>query len=366
MILRLVWENVRFRPMRTLLSLMLIGMSVNIILTLVGITQGFVADMRRRSAGTGADVMVRPTGSSFGTGTNNTIPPTYVGSFGKQPHVVVSTGIMQVAAGRVFDMISGIDQAAFERMSGGLDFQEGHGFVKPRDAIVDTDYAAQLHLHVGSQLKLQNQMWTVCGIVGTGKLGHIFVRLEDLRDVTGATGLGQIYLKVDRPENVDSVVAALKATPQLADYPIFSMKEWLDLTSVDNISGVSIFLDVIIGFGVCTCILVVLMSMYLAVLQRTREIGILKSLGATKRLVMTLVLGESIVAGIGGTIAGILLSFLARQVLKTFVPASLPVAIVIGWWPKAGAIAIASALVGALYPGWKAVRQDPIEALAHE
>ena len=55
MILRLVWENVRFRPMRTLLSLMLIGMSVNIILTLVGITQGFVADMRRRSAGTGAD-----------------------------------------------------------------------------------------------------------------------------------------------------------------------------------------------------------------------------------------------------------------------------------------------------------------------
>jgi ABC-type antimicrobial peptide transport system permease subunit len=48
------------------------------------------------------------------------------------------------------------------------------------------------------------------------------------------------------------------------------------------------------------------------------------------------------------------------------VPASLPQAIVPTWWPIAGAIAVGAALLGALYPGWLAVRQDPIEALAYE
>jgi ABC-type lipoprotein release transport system permease subunit len=70
--------------------------------------------------------------------------------------------------------------------------------------------------------------------------------------------------------------------------------------------------------------------------------------------------------GIGGTLAGIGLSFIAREALKRFVPASLPLAIVPSWWPIVTGIALFAAFLGALYPGMIAVRHDPIEALAYE
>jgi putative ABC transport system permease protein len=117
---------------------------------------------------------------------------------------------------------------------------------------------------------------------------------------------------------------------------------------------------VVIGFAV------VCLSMYMAVLQRTREIGILKSLGASRAYVLALIVAEAFVMGLGGTVAGILLSFVARWVILTLVPASLQQAIAYDWWPRAGLIALVAALLGALYPGFRAARQDPIEALAYE
>ncbi|HVY93815.1 MAG TPA: hypothetical protein VHA14_13735, partial [Bryobacteraceae bacterium] len=62
----------------------------------------------------------------------------------------------------------------------------------------------------------------------------------------------------------------------------------------------------------------------------------------------------------------IALSFASKAALSHFVPASLPQAIVPLWWPRVLLIALGSAILGALYPGMIAVRQDPIEALAYE
>jgi len=67
-----------------------------------------------------------------------------------------------------------------------------------------------------------------------------------------------------------------------------------------------------------------------------------------------------------GSIIGILLSFGAKWLIMGIIPASLQVVDVPGWWPIAGAIAIVGALLGAIYPGVKAARQDAIEALAYD
>jgi putative ABC transport system permease protein len=169
---------------------------------------------------------------------------------------------------------------------------------------------------------------------------------------------------VDDPAHVDEVVASLKG--RYDGYPIMSIAELKSLISVDNIPMLSAFLTIVMGIGVVIGFLVVSLSMYMAVLQRTREIGILKSLGATKGFVMGLILAEAFCLGLGGTIFGIALSFAARSAIHAVMPASLPQAIVYAWWPRAGAIALGAALLGAVYPGMLAVRQDPIEALAYE
>lgn len=144
------------------------------------------------------------------------------------------------------------------------------------------------------------------------------------------------------------------------------MEELVSLTSADNVPFLRPLLNVIIGVAVLIGAAVASLSMYMAVQQRTREIGILKSLGASKILLLRIVLTEALFLGLGGSILGIGFSFLSRWLLAKLVPASLPQAIVPEWWPIAGAIAMSAAIVGALYPGMLAARQDPIQALAYE
>ena len=120
------------------------------------------------------------------------------------------------------------------------------------------------------------------------------------------------------------------------------------------------------GIGVVIGFAVVCLSMYMAVLQRTREIGILKSMGGSKGFILGIILAEALMLGIGGSVLGILMSYGAYWLIHTLVPASFPMIIVYEWWPIAGGITLGATLLGALYPGLSAAAHDPIEALAYE
>ncbi len=366
MILKLVWENVRFRPVRTLLSILLIALPVTLILTLVGLSRGFVEGSEKRAEGVGADILFRPKGTSILSSFNgDPLPEKFVGQLAKEPHVVATTGVVYQLVSGAFDSIAGIDQASFIHLSGPFVFLRGHGLETPDDILLDKYYADQRHVHAGDKLKVLNREWNVAGIVEGGKLAHLFVQIQMLQNLIGSTGkVGQIYLKLDNPRNTAMVKKQLEA--RYEGYPIYSMKELEALYSVDNIPLLKYFTYAVLGIGVLIGFLVVWMSMYMAVLQRTREIGILKSMGASRQFVMGIILAEAFALGLGGTIAGVALSFGTRWLMNELMPASLPQAIVPGWWPIAGLIAVGGALLGSLYPGMLAVRQDPIEALAYE
>ena len=121
-----------------------------------------------------------------------------------------------------------------------------------------------------------------------------------------------------------------------------------------------------VGLGVIISFLVVLLNMHTMVMERTREIGILKALGASRWFILKVILAEAVVMGLGGTVVGIGLSFVARALIQALYPASLTQAITPDWWPKVAVISLVGVLLGALYPGLSAAAQDPIEALAYE
>jgi putative ABC transport system permease protein len=111
--------------------------------------------------------------------------------------------------------------------------------------------------------------------------------------------------------------------------------------------------------------LVIFQSMYTAVMERTREIGILKSMGASKWYIVNVVLRETVLLAIFGIVAGIILSAVTRRAIMFEKPV-LRLFWSDAWVVKASLIAVVGALAGALYPAMKAAQRDPIDALAYE
>jgi putative ABC transport system permease protein len=365
-IFRLVWENVRFRPARTFLSILLIAFSVTSILTLVGMTRGFLDSSRKRNEGVGADLLFRPKDSSLLSSFNGApLPQKFVDQLAAEPHVAAATGVVYQLIGGTFDSVCGIDQASFSHLSGPFVFLQGHGLVNENDILLDRYYADQRHVQAGATINVLKRDWTVAGIVEPGKLAHLFVHIQVLQDLIGSRReVSTIYLKLDNPRNTEMVQKQLMA--KYEGYPIYSMKDLAAIYSVDNVPLLKYFTDTVLVSSVLFGFIVVALSMYMAVLQRTREIGILKSMGASKSFVIRIILAEAFALGLGGTVAGIVLSFGTRWILGTLTPASFPQAIVPVWWLIAGAIAVGGAVLGSVFPGMLAVRQDPIEALAYE
>ena len=221
----------------------------------------------------------------------------------------------------------------FYKMSGGFQFVEGGLFRNPNDIIIDTYYARQKNVHVGRASNSGIKSWNVSGIFEAGMLAHLVLPLKVEQEMTSSTGkVNQVLIKVDQPANIPAVIAQLRS--MLPDHPIYTMEELVSQLTPENVGGVREFINVIIGIGLVIGFGVVCLSMYMAVLQRTREIGILKSLGATRWFILKLILAEAALLAIGGTILGIVLSFGAKWIILQLVPASIPQVIVPEWWPR--------------------------------
>jgi putative ABC transport system permease protein len=333
-------------------------------LTLVGLSEGMLEDSARRARGVGADVIIRAPGTSLISLSSASMPQKILEFFSQQPHVKLVAGTMVHPVGGI-NTVTGIDLNEFDKISGGFKYTSGGPFRNPDDIIVDDFYAAQNQLQVGSTMKLMNRDWRVCGIVEPGKLARLVIPRATLQDLAGATGkLSQIFLKLDNPANTSLVIAALKE--KLPDYQMYSIVELTSLYSVSSVPGLSAFIGVIIGLSIVVGFLVVFLSMYTAVLERTREVGILKALGASPAYVLNIIFRETVLLALVGSLIGIVMAYGSRWAIMTLVPASLTQKIVPNWWPIAGAIAVVGALLGSMYPAWKAARQDAIEALNYE
>lgn len=333
------------------------------VLTLVGLSKGMLDDQAQRARGVGADIMVRAPSSSVITFSAN-MPAGIMSVVQKEPHVAAVTGVLTQGTGG-FNYVTGIDLAQFNKLSGGFHFLHGGEFERPDDVMVDSFYANEHKLHVGDSIEILNRKWRVCGIYEAGTLTRLVVPLNVLQDLTANTGkITLIYVKLDDRSRTSEVIANLKA--RLKDYQIYSMEEYTSLFSVANIPMLKEFIGVVIGLGVLVGFLVVFLSMYTAVLERTREIGVLKALGASPGYVLNVLLRETTLLAVAGSVLGILLSYVTRFAIHTLVPATLVQAIAPDWWPIAAGIALVGALLGAVYPGLKAARQDAVEALAYE
>lgn len=364
---QLVLENLKHRPVRTILSVAAIAIEVAMILTLVGLSDGMIAESQRRQRGIGADIIVKPGSTSVMSFGGVSLPEKLVDYFAQLPGVVMATGSANHGISGFLESASGVDLDALSRMNGGFNFLSGGPFKQPNDIIVDERYARTKKVAVGDTLRLWDRDWNVCGVVEPGKLSRVLLPLAVVQDLAAAPGkISQVFIKLQDPSKADEFVKTLKANEQLSGYQIYSIEELISLFSSESAPVFRPFLNVVIGLGVSVGFLVVLLSMYTAVLERTREIGILKSLGAAPGYILGMLLRETAILAVAGAVAGILLSFVTQKVIDTFGTAALVQHVVPRWWPITTAIAMGGALAGTIYPALKAVRHDALEALSYD
>ena len=369
MINKLVLENLKHRWVRTLLSALVIGVQVMLLLTLVGLSRGLLQTSADRAKGSGADIFLKPdTGGTIALSTGQ-VDQKFVNFIGKQPHVAQAMGVLSQAASAVpTNVINGVNIGQLSKMSGGLRYIAGGPPQQPDDLVVDDYYQRENNVHVGETIKLLNHRWQISGIAHSGVLGRLIVPLASLQKLTGNANplrVSEILVKVDNPSLTRQVVDHLNHL-LAGNLKAISTTDFVSQFTVSSIPQLKAFIQVITIVTIFVELLVVFLTMYTAVVERTREIGILKALGAKPFTILDILIRESVVLAVIGCILGIGLSFGVSALIMHFAPASLTVISVPDWWPKAAAIALAGALLGATYPGLKASRQDAIEALSYE
>ena len=365
---KLVFANLLHRPLRSIISILAVAIEVVMILSIVAIFMGMLNDQKNRTNGIGADLVVSPSNASFMNGVSGAPISVKLADFLKKlPHVAVAAPVISdfSMSGNV-EVLYGIDYASYNALKP-FTFLSGGPFQGPYDVIVDDVFAsAGKNRRVGDPLEILNHSFRICGIVESGKGGRKLVPIDTLASLMGSEGkASSIYLKADNPANDSLIVNEIHDTRGLENYRVLTMANLIALYTPSKFPGFNLALNVVISIAVIVGFLVIFQSMYTAVLERTREIGILKAMGASKATIIGVVLRETGVLAIVGLLVGIAFTFGVRELLHLRF-ATFAFEMTAEWIGWGSLIAFCGALGGALYPAWLAARKDPIDALAYE
>ncbi len=365
---KLVLGNLLHRPVRTVITMLAVALEVVMILSIVGIMLGILSNSRAETSGIGADTIVRPANSSFISAIGGApVPASVAGVLAKLPHVaVVAPAVANLSTVGSVETIWGIDFQSYNALRPFV-FLAGGPFRGPNDVLVDELFARSgKGYHVGESIPIAGHIFRICGIVEHGKGSRKFVPIQTLAALLGTPRNASLfYLRSDNPSNEPLIEQEVHNTPGMSGYQVQSLTDFVAMIAPAHLPAFTPALYSVITIAVIVGFLVIFQSMYTAVIERTREIGILKSLGASRGYIVASILREAALV----TATGILLGILITTGIKVFLNYRFPTLSFMvppEWWVRSLGIAFLGALLGATYPAFKAASKDPIDALAYE
>jgi putative ABC transport system permease protein len=366
---KLIVGNLVHRPLRSVISAFAVGIEVLMILSIAGVMFGILNGSRTQTTGIGMDMIAHPGAASALLNTGAASADVRVaGVLRGLPNVqAVSPVNIKLSAGTSLENIYGIDYESYNALKPFV-FVAGGPFQHPYDVLVDDLQAKSgKGLKVGDTLVVLGKPFTVCGIVEHGKGARKYIPIETMDDIDGSPHKASLFYirTTDFPKHQEDVRREVLATQGLEDWSVQTVEEYLSTLTPERMPGFNIALRVVIGIAVIIGFMVIFQSMYTAVMERTREIGILKSMGAARLDIVSVVLRETGLLAVIGVVLGIAGTFVLRCVLRAKFP-TMSFQVTPGWIATAVAIAMFGAMFGALYPALKAASKDPIDALSYE
>lgn len=364
--LELVLANLKTRPFRTLISVVGVALSVVLIMLFTGLARGMSDDMARRAANWKAEIVFTRPGAMEPTSSNTPVSTTYAKRLleieGVQSTVPVIRYITPDRTGRWgIRQLDGVDWQPFAEMNE-MQIAKGRAPVANDEIVIDERQAIDDKITVGDTMELfGDRKYKIVGVFAPPSGARIKMSLAAMQDALQTDKCTYILVKLKDGANVDEVAARIN---QILPGNKINLTRDLIIDAQDRIPALNTFLKVLVGLGAFVSTIFVLLSMYTTITERRKEIGILKSLGASKSFVIRVIEGEAFLIGVLGVLLGFAVSYLASFLISSSF--DLQFEFSRNWILTAVLIAIGGSLIGALYPAWRASDIDPVLVLTNE
>jgi putative ABC transport system permease protein len=363
----LIAANVRQRPVRALVSAAGVALGVALVMLFTGLTRGLSNDLQRRSQNLRSEILFAKGGSTDMLSAAANVDVRYADELLKIEGVEMAVpdirNVSQSGRGGLgLEQIEGVDWEPFAAMNG-MRLVEGRAPAGLKEVIVDETKARNNDLKVGSEIKLFGDLpYTVVGVYTPEAGPRVKMSLAAMQDVLEAPGkCTWVYVKVKNPEEAPAV--ARRIDEALPGNKIQFTRDVF--TNVEkSIPLLPVFLRALVGLAAVVSALVVMLAMYTTITERTREIGVLKALGASRGYIIGVIEKEAVLISVIGVAAGFAVSFAAAFLIQR--TSGLVFEYSWAWALTALLIGIAGGVLGALYPAVRAANLDPVSALSYE
>ena len=366
------WRNVWRRRLRTALTLCGIGMGIGAFVALVGFSRSFEHAWLQMYESAGTDLAVVQK-----TFLNTSVDQSVGATLGQIPQVAIAAPMifnMMAVTPEVNTLVYGWRANTFEFSA--LNILQGRRFRDgQQEAILGELLAGSLNKKVGDTIDLQGSTFTVVGIFRSGsalEAGAIILPLDEMQNLSGMTGkVSAFHLQLKpappgiSPEQwrQQAEDAVEKELPGLRAIPAAERAANNQLVVLAHAAawGTSLIALLVAALGIAN-------TMAMSVFERTKEIGVLRAMGWSRRRVMALILMEAAALGAAGGIAGMFLGWVAMRILAALPQTASIVSTALPFTTLFEGLLMAM-LVGVLagsVPAWRGAQLSPVEALRHE
>ncbi|CAN5526606.1 ABC transporter permease [soil metagenome] len=364
----LVFSNMLHRPARTVVSIAGIGIGILLIVFTVGLANGTMRERAQRESNVGAEIMFRALGSLGLSGSDALrLPVALKLEIEKVEGVAKAIPIAQSSVAATDGLtgsrlLDGVNYDEYASMAG-LQIAQGRKFVDGSDEMMsDSAWLERRKMKIGDKFSLYERDFTVVGTYEPSAGARIKIPLSSMQTQLGVEGKASAFLVKVR-DGLKPEVVGDNLHAKFPDNQIILTSE-LEELYMQGVPALNVFLDVVVGVAAGISALIILLTMYTTVTERTRQIGVLKSLGMSNVNIAWIIVQEALLLSIGGVIFGVSGTYLLKAALGKWTTLTVSVE------PKIVltivVVGLASGIVGALYPGLRAARLDAVEALNYD